>query len=237
MGCARCEVELEPGTLHGLCPNCLFEAAFDEDPSASGEFRYDLVEEIGRGGMGVVYRAVQHGSQREVAVKMILAEHATTGGALERFKAEVEAVASLDHPNILPIYETGETEGRPFYSMKFADGGTLREQIAFFRQRQREAVQILTRVSRAVHHAHQRGILHRDLKPGNILLDAERTPFVADFGIAKWLERDTGLTIGAAALETPHYMAPEQAAGAPAGPAANPGVFKLRALFFPILAG
>src|SRR4051812_11275861 len=191
MRCTRCEVELQGTALGGLCPGCLLDAAWPDDDAdtARADFRYDLIEEIARGGMGVVYRAVQHGSQRHVAVKMILAEHAATAGALERFTAEVEAVASLDHPNILPIFETGETEGRPFYSMKFADGGTLREQIASFRGRPREAAAMIAKIARAVHHAHQRGILHRDLKPGNILLEGqERTPFVADFGIAKCLE-------------------------------------------------
>src|SRR6476469_5285119 len=120
MRCTRCEVELESGTLHGLCPNCLLDAAFEEEASSGGEFRYDLIEEIGRGGMGVVYRAVQHGSQRQVALKMILAEQATTPGMLERFRAEVEAIASLDHPHILPVYESGEIDATPFYSMRLA---------------------------------------------------------------------------------------------------------------------
>src|SRR5215212_8873130 len=111
MHCTRCHADLA-NTLGGLCPNCLLEAAVGDDPPAAGEFRYDLIEEIGRGGMGVVYRAIQQGSQRQVAVKMILAERAATPGMMERFRAEAEAIASLEHPNILPIYETGETDGR-----------------------------------------------------------------------------------------------------------------------------
>jgi eukaryotic-like serine/threonine-protein kinase len=238
MRCRRCDAEVDADGVDGLCPVCLFDAgAFASAEGNSPEFRYDLIEEIARGGMGVVYRAVQHGSQRQVAVKMILAEHATTAGALERFTAEVETIATLDHPNILPIYEAGETDGRPFYSMKFADGGTLRERIASFRGRQREAAQMMVRIARAVHHAHQRGILHRDLKPGNILLNAEATPFVADFGIAKWLERDNRLTIGAAALGTPHYMSPEQAAGAPKGLTTSADLYSLGAILYELLAG
>jgi WD40 repeat protein len=238
MGCTRCEAELDPAALGGLCPVCLLDAAWPDDADAgSRSFAYDLIEEIGRGGMGVVYRAVQHGSQRQVAVKMILAEHASAAGVLNRFMAEVEAVASLDHPNVLPIYEAGETDGRPFYSMKFANAGTLRERIAFFRGRPREAAQMMARIARAVHHAHQRGILHRDLKPGNILLEGEATPFVADFGIAKWLERDSRLTIGAAALGTPHYMSPEQAVGAPAGLTTSSDVYSLGAILYELLAG
>src|SRR3954470_19840249 len=144
MRCTKCDAALEPNSLGGLCPVCLFDAALPEaEIEEDTSFRYDLVDEIARGGMGVVYRAIQHGSQRQVAVKMILAEHAATPGALERFKAEVEAVATLDHPNILPIHETGETERRPFYSMKFADGGSLRERMPDFRHRPREAAQLV----------------------------------------------------------------------------------------------
>lgn len=238
MRCTRCGAPLHPDAPGGLCPVCLLDAAFPDDAeSPGGEFRYDLIEEVARGGMGVVYRAVQHGSQRQVAVKMILAEQAATPGMMERFRAEAEAVASLDHPNILPIYESGETEGRPFYSMKFAEGGTLREHIGSFRGRARAAAQIISRIARAVHHAHQRGILHRDLKPGNILLDGERTPFLADFGIAKWLERDNRLTIGGATLGTPHYMSPEQAAGTSVGLTTSADIYSLGAILYELLAG
>jgi eukaryotic-like serine/threonine-protein kinase len=119
--CARCDAELTGGTVAGLCPVCLIDTALPQQvPQDDGAFRYDLIEEIGRGGMGVVYRAVQHGSQRQVAVKMILAEQAATPGMLERFRVEAEAIASLDHPHILPIYETGEIDGTPFYSMRLA---------------------------------------------------------------------------------------------------------------------
>jgi WD40 repeat protein len=228
---------MDASRTDGLCPVCLLDAAVPDDTHGDfAEFRYDLIEEIARGGMGIVYRAVQHGSQRQVAVKMILAEHARTAAAVGRFTAEVEAVASLDHPNILPIYEAGETEGRPFFSMKFAGGGSLREQVALFRGHPREAAAIMAKISRAVHHAHQRGILHRDLKPGNILLDGDQTPFVSDFGIAKWLERDNRLTIGPTALGTPHYMAPEQAAGA-TGLTTSADVYSLGAILYELLAG
>src|SRR5689334_19360235 len=213
--CNRCNAELTGGTITGLCPVCLIDTAFPEQKSNDdGVFRYDLIEEIGRGGMGVVYRAVQHGSQRQVAVKMISTEQAATPGMLERFQAEAEAIGSLDHPNILPIYETGEVERTPFYSMRLASGGTLRECISDFRANPREAAKLISTVARAVQHAHERGILHRDLKPGNILLDGrDRTPFVSDFGLAKWLGRNNRLTIATSALGTPHYIAPEQAAG------------------------
>ena len=226
------------GTVSGLCPVCLLDDSLGSDGhETAASFHYELVEEIARGGMGVVYRAIQHGSQRQVAVKMIAAEHAASSGITERFRAEVEAVASLDHPNILPIYETGETEGSPFYSMKFAEGGTLRDRLGHFRE-PRKAARLIARVARAVHHAHQRGILHRDLKPANILLDdAEETPYVADFGIAKWLHRDSALTLMPTALGTPHYMAPEQAAGASAQLTTAADIYSLGAILYELLAG
>lgn len=171
----------------GLCPVCLLDAAVEDgaDERENG-FRYELIEEISRGGMGVVYRAMQQGSQRQIAVKMILADQAATPGMMERFRAEAEAIAGLDHPHILPLFKAGEHEGLPFYSMKFADGGTLRERMSHRRHSARDAAQLIATIARAVHHALQRGILHRDLKPADVLLDGpEQTPYVSDFGIAK----------------------------------------------------
>src|ERR1043166_9014657 len=150
MRCPRCDAGLVAGALGGLCPACLLSAGLPEGESETAEsFHYDLIEEIGRGGMGVVYRATQHGSQRQVAVKMILAEQAATPGMMERFRSEVEAVASLDHPNILPVYETGDAEGTPFYSMRFASGGTLRDVVSKFRTRPREAAAMMATIARA----------------------------------------------------------------------------------------
>jgi len=238
MRCAQCNAELEPNTLGGLCPVCLLDSAWPDDASEAGDFHYDLIEEIARGGMGVVYRATQHGSQRQVAVKMIAAEQLATRGVIERFRAEVEAVASLDHPHILPIYETGESDGRPFYSMKFADRGSLREHVKDYSGRPREAARLIATLARAVHHAHQRGILHRDLKPGNILLDGMAgVPYVTDFGIAKWLGRDNRLTLAPTALGTPHYIAPEQAAGVSAELTTAADVYSLGAILYELLAG
>jgi WD40 repeat protein len=239
MRCATCDAEIDHPTLGGLCPVCLLDAALPKEAEEGTDgFRYDLIEEIARGGMGVVYRAVQHGSQRQVALKMVLVDQAATPGMMERFQAETEAVAALDHPNILPIYESGEYEGRPFYSMKFAEGGSLRERMPDFRQRAREAAQLVALIARAVHHAHQRGILHRDLKPGNILLDgAQETPYVTDFGLAKWLGRDQALTLWPTALGTPQYMAPEQAAGASAELTTAADTYSLGVILYELLAG
>jgi serine/threonine protein kinase/Tfp pilus assembly protein PilF len=239
MRCSRCNAELVSNGIERLCPVCLLDAALSDEPDkADTAFGYDLIEEIGRGGMGVVYRAVQHGSLRQVAVKMILAEQAATPGMLERFRAEAEAIASLDHPHILPIYETGEIDATPFYSMRLASGGTLRECVADFRAQPRRAAKLMATVARAVHHAHERGILHRDLKPGNILLDGpERTPFVSDFGLAKWLGRNNRLTLATSALGTPHYIAPEQAAGVSKELTPAADVYSLGAILYELLAG
>ena len=239
MRCTRCDAEMEAIRVDGLCPVCLLDAAVPDDAQAvTADFRYDLIEEIARGGMGVVYRAVQHGSQRQVAIKMIATEQTATSGAIERFRTEVEAVASLDHRHILPMYEAGEHEGRPFYSMKFADHGTLRDHMADYSARPREAGRLIAILARAVHHAHQRGILHRDLKPGNILLDGEENvPYVADFGIAKWLGRDNRLTLTRTALGTPHYVAPEQAAGVSEKLTTAADVYSLGAILFELLTG
>lgn len=239
MRCARCDADLAGRAVEGLCPVCLLDAAFDGGADdADDAFRYDLIEEIARGGMGVVYRATQHGSRRQVAVKMILADQAATPGMMERFRAEAEAISSLDHPHILPLYEAGEHEGLPFYSMKFADGGTLRDRMSSVRHQLRDAAQLMAKISRAVHHAHQRGILHRDLKPGNILLDGpEQTPYVSDFGIAKWMGRESALTLFPTALGTPHYVAPEQAAGVSAKLTTAADIYSLGAILYELLSG
>ncbi|MDP9004221.1 MAG: protein kinase, partial [Verrucomicrobiota bacterium] len=239
MRCAKCDAEIETKTLGVLCPVCLLDAAIPDDLSEeAADFHYDLIEEIARGGMGVLYRAIQHGSHRQVAVKMLLAEQSAAPGMMERFRSEAEAVASLDHPHILPIYEIGEIDGRPFYSMKFASGGTLRDRLEEFSRQPRACARLVATIARAIHHAHERGILHRDLKPGNILLDgADRTPYVSDFGIAKWLGRESRLTLASTALGTPHYIAPEQAAGSSIKLTPAADVYSLGAILYELLTG
>jgi len=168
---------------------------------------------------------------------MILPQQLQSAAALDRFRAEAEAVAALDHPGILPIYEVGELDGIPFFSMKLVEGGSLAKRMGEWRGRLRDLAQLIAHIARAVHHAHERGILHRDIKPGNILLGEGETAYVTDFGIAKWLNRDNRLTVAESALGTPHYIAPEQAAGASAELTTAADIYSLGAIFYELLAG
>src|SRR5271166_2299229 len=172
---------------------------------------YELLEEIARGGMGVVYKARQMSLNRLVALKMILAGSFASSRDVRRFRTEAEAAANLDHPHIVPIYEVGEHETQQYYSMKFVEGTSLARHP---RSDPRREVEGMVTVIRAVHHAHQRGVLHRDLKPSNVLVDSQGTRVVTDFGLAKRLaDTDRSLTEPGQVLGTPKYMAPEQAAG------------------------
>jgi serine/threonine protein kinase len=199
---------------------------------------YEILEQIGCGGMGVIYRARQRHSRRIVAVKRVLSYRADSHGALERFRREAQAVASLDHPNILPIYEVSESEdGLPFFSMKFAEKGSLRENVASLRDEPRKCVQLMAKVVRAVEYAHSRGILHRDLKPGNILLDDRGEPLVSDFGLAKLLDANNDLTRSLTTFGTAGFIAPEQAGGAAADFTATADVYGLGAVLFNLLTG
>src|SRR5262249_36144978 len=172
---------------------------------------YEVLGELGRGGMGIVYRARQTGLNRLVALKMIRGDRLGSPEQVRRFRAEAEAAARLDHPNVVSVYEVGECDGQPYFSMELLEGGSLAEHLPRYAADPRLAAGLIGVVARAVHHAHQRGILHRDLKPSNVLLDGEGRPHVADFGLAKWLEADSGLTDTGVLLGTPSFAAPEQA--------------------------
>lgn len=194
---------------------------------------YELLEQIGRGGMGVVYKARQTSLKRVVAVKMILAGAYASERDVERFRVEAEAAANLDHPHVLPIYEVGEYSGYQYFSMKLIGGGSF---LAEPHPSLRELIRTLSKVCRAVHYAHQRGILHRDLKPENILLDADGTPYVTDFGLAKRVDKDSSLTQSGALVGTPSYMSPEQARGEKRVSTAA-DVFSLGAILYEVLTG
>src|SRR5437667_2029991 len=255
-GPAKCEKCGTTMQLHtGLCVSCLlreglepaemsraaFESVIAEVDVPDKQWRlgdYEILDEIGRGGMGVIYLARQRHPNRTVAVKRVLSYQTDSHETLMRFRREADAVASLDHPNILPIYEVSESEdGLPFFSMKFATGGSLQHAASSLRNEARKSVELMAKVARAVEYAHGRGILHRDLKPGNILLDERGEPLVTDFGLAKWLDANKDLTKSLTTFGTPGYIAPEQAerTADDLTPAAD--VYSLGAILFDLLTG
>ena len=197
---------------------------------------YELLSEIARGGMGVVYKARQKSLNRVVALKMVLGGGRNREIERDRFLAEARAVARLTHPNIVPIYEVGAHRNQQYFTMQYLSGGSLREVIGEIQKSPREAVKLLTVIARAVEHAHRRGILHRDLKPSNVLLDDRRQPHVTDFGLAKRLDEASDLTQAGTVVGTPAYMAPEQANGqTDLSTAAD--VYGLGALLYELLTG
>ena len=250
--CEQCRATTRVGD--GICLSCFlkqgleaeqkdsvadFESVLAEADVFDKQWRlgnYEIIEEIGRGGMGVIYRARQRHSRRIVALKRMLTYHADSRETLARFRREAEAAAGLDHPNILPIYEVNETEeGLPFFSMKLATGGSLRTAGPALRHDPRECVRLIAKVARAVDYAHQHGVLHRDLQPGNVLLDARGEPMASDFGLAKWLDQESNLTGTLTSLGTPGFIAPEQAEGRSFSPVAD--IYSLGAILFSLLVG
>jgi TolB-like protein/Flp pilus assembly protein TadD/predicted Ser/Thr protein kinase len=203
-----------------------------------GEFGgYELLEEIGRGGQGVVFRARQRSLNRTVALKVISLGQWASKAHLKRFRREAEAAASLDHPGIVPIYEVGERDGSCYFSMKFVEGGQLDEVVKHAPMSIRQAAELIAKVARTVHYAHEHGILHRDIKPGNVLLDAKAEPHLTDFGLARLVQTESTVTRTLEVLGTPSYMAPEQAVGNNAAISSATDVYGLGAVFYQLLTG
>src|SRR5436190_6168105 len=198
---------------------------------------YELLEEIGRGGQGVVYRAHQKSLNRTVALKVIGLGHWATEAHLKRFRREAESAASLEHPCIVPIHEVGERDGSCYFSMKFVEGGQLDEMVRREPMQVRRAAELIDKVARTVHYAHEHHILHRDIKPGNILLDRQGEPHLTDFGLARLVETESTVTRTMEVLGTPSYMAPEQAVGNNAGVTSATDVYGLGAVLYQLLTG
>jgi eukaryotic-like serine/threonine-protein kinase len=198
---------------------------------------YEMIALLGRGGMGIVHQARDVKLGRIVAIKTIAQSQHATADQRERFRAEAHAIARLRHPNIIAIHAIGEHEGQPYLSLEFADGGSLAQRLAERPMAPREAAALVETLARAVHVAHQAGVIHRDLKPSNVLLAADGTPKVSDFGLAKLLDADSERTASGQPLGTPSYMAPEQAGGHSkhVGPATD--VYSLGAILYQALTG
>ncbi len=264
--CPHCGQPISQG-IKGLCPNCLALVAFGPEASpaqtvlsdpgrASASFKnpppaarpllpnaakyfgdYELLEEIARGGMGVVYKARQTSLNRIVAVKMILSGQLATEADVKRFRTEAEAAANLQHPNIVAIHETGEHEGRHFFSMDYVEGKNLAQTLDGQPLPAAKAAALLKTIAEAVHFAHQRGTLHRDLKPQNILIDVAGQPRITDFGLAKRLEGNASLTQTGAAMGSPSFMPPEQATGQHHQVGPQSDVYALGAILYQLLTG
>jgi TolB-like protein/Tfp pilus assembly protein PilF/predicted Ser/Thr protein kinase len=258
--CRKCGAKIFSDAPEGLCTGCVLETALDcgsvENLQAStadavphvkttarvarilGELGdYELLEEIGRGGQGVVFRARQKSLSRIVALKVIGLGQWATKAHLKRFRLEAEAAASLDHPCIVPIYEVGERDGQCYFSMKLVEGGQLDEVVGRTPISTRQAAELIAKVARTVHYAHEHGILHRDIKPGNILLDAKGEPQLTDFGLARLVETESTVTRTLEVLGTPSYMAPEQGAGNNAKLTSATDVYGLGAVLYQLLTG
>ncbi|MBL9167166.1 MAG: protein kinase [Verrucomicrobiales bacterium] len=266
--CLECQAPVCASSPVALCGGCLLRLGQEGEeellssqptrhstslPRRFGD--YELLEQIGVGGMGIVYRARHLPLHRLVALKMLHSNGAIAPSALTRFKIEAEAAAMLEHPHIVSTYDAGEVDGQPYLSMRLIEGSSLAKRLADFslaskspeladqpkgtsfsrRARQERIAQLLIAVCTAVHYAHEHGVVHRDLKPNNILLDRDGIPHLSDFGIAKMLDRAEGVTRTSDIVGTPHYMSPEQALGKPVGPSSD--IYSLGIILYELLTG
>lgn len=251
--CPDCGAALE---ADGACLGCAFDEALAAGDASSGPVetpeagfgrfappeagrlgKYVLLRRIGAGGMGIIWLAEESAIHRQVALKMIRGFAFSTELEKMRFRTEASAAAQLDHPHIVPIYEVGEFDGQPYFTMKLLSGGSLAERLQHGALPAREAASIMEKLARAVQHAHARGILHRDLKPGNVLFDEAGQAYVTDFGLAKLLDSNQGLTLSNAQVGTPHYMSPEQARGRAREVTTASDVWGLGAMLYQMLTG
>jgi serine/threonine protein kinase/TolB-like protein/Tfp pilus assembly protein PilF len=256
--CGKCGAEFLSDAPQEFCSACLLETALftNEDQGALNSMPippnlraispeqmladfgdYELLEEMGRGGQGLVYRARQKSLNRTVALKIIGLGQLATKTHLKRFHLEAEAAASLDHPCIVPIYEIGERDGSCYFSMKLVEGGPLDEVVKRDPMSTRRAAELIAKLARTVHYAHEHGVFHRDIKPGNILLDAKGEPHLTDFGLARLAETESNVTRTIEVLGTPAYMAPEQARGHNGRATSATDVYGLGAVLYHLLTG
>jgi serine/threonine protein kinase/Tfp pilus assembly protein PilF len=248
--CRKCGAAIPPDSPQQSCGACLLETGLGSDEAVAGvgdpgrpiptlmDFGdYELLEQIGRGGQGVVFRARQKSLNRIVALKVIGLGHWATQAHLKRFRLEAEAAARLEHPGIVPIHEVGERDGSCYFSMKFVEGGQLDEVVRRTPISIRQAAELIAKVARTVHYAHESGILHRDIKPGNVLLDETGEPHLTDFGLARLVESESTVTRTLEVLGTPSYMAPEQAVGNNAAVSSATDVYGLGAVLYQLLTG
>jgi tRNA A-37 threonylcarbamoyl transferase component Bud32 len=250
--CSECGSPISKSSRDGFCPRCLIDLALKaeaetqvdlaprnvvQNPPVGAVGNYELIEQIGQGGMGVVYKARQLSLNRIVALKLMLSGPWATEAEIKRFRSETTAAATLQHPNVVAIHEVGVHEGRHYFSMDYIAGRSLAEVINRTPLPAGRAARYVKIIAEAIHHAHQRGILHRDLKPANVLVDADDQPRVTDFGLAKHIQVDSSLTVSGDAMGTPSYMPPEQAAGkrSEIGPASD--VYSLGAILYDLLTG
>src|SRR6266498_1590321 len=248
--CRKCGAAIPPDSPQHSCGACLLETGLGSvesegeinvDPAPSPMLMdfgdYELLEQIGRGGQGVVFRARQKSLNRSVALKVISLGQWASTAHLKRFRLEAEAAASLHHPGIVPIHEVGERDGCCYFSMNLIEGGQLDAVAKREPMSPRRAAELIARVARTVHYAHEHGILHRDIKPGNILLDREGEPHLTDFGLARLVESESTVTRTLEVLGTPSYMAPEQAVGNNAAVSSVTDVYGIGAVLYQLLTG